>query len=116
MKTKIFLLILATFLINFSGCNKDDEYPPVTKVMFWSRDPGDPVEVSVDGINYGTITIYYSNYTGNNYPPCGSNGTVNVTLSVGSHSVYATSGSGFVNATIEVPSLPEGACYPVRIN
>lgn len=47
------------------------------------------MSVQIDGSYAGTITSYYPSGT----PSCGSTGCVNIDLTPGSHSIYATAGS-----------------------
>ena len=60
------------------------------QLMVWTSSSSvNQITVKVDGVSYGTITMYYTNGT----PDCGANGCVSVTLSTGTHTITATDGN-----------------------
>lgn len=69
------------------------------KAMIWTSDGTvSQISVKIDGVSYGTITMYYKNGT----PDCGANGCVNATLTKGDHTVSATDGNYSWTGTITV--------------
>lgn len=68
------------------------------QVTFYTLDASlGPINVSVDGVPLGTITLYYSTN-----PGCSANGCVTANLEEGSHSLTATANGQTVTANIEV--------------
>jgi PKD repeat protein len=68
------------------------------QVTFYTLDPSlGPINVSVDGIPLGTITLYYFSN-----PGCAANGCVTAFLEEGTHSLTATANGQAATANIQV--------------
>lgn len=69
------------------------------QLTIWTSRPNiSPISVKVDGTNYGTNTLYYSNGT----PACGASGCITINLPVGRHAIIATSGSNIWSGSADV--------------
>ena len=67
------------------------------KASFWMNESGD-IKVWINNVFRGTVVDWFDPYS----PNCGQNGTLTVTLPVGSHSYYAESFLFTWNGTVNV--------------
>lgn len=76
------------FVFILASCEKDEPATPVVEIenqiVFWSDFPGEPITVTVEGSNIGTITAISSTS-----PGCGSSGNITRTYAPGTYSFTA---------------------------